>query len=467
MLSDKVKIQNIFILAANYVFYGWWDWRFLFLIIFISTIHFWGSQIISKISPELLSAKRKIIFMLILTADIVLLGIFKYFNFFTQSAIDFLSFIGIQGSFPVIKILLPVGISFYTFQAMSYTIDVYNTKIEAAKDAVSFYAYLSFFPLVLAGPIERAENLLTQFTMKRKFQYIEITQGLKQILWGLFKKLVVADRAAIYVDAVYNNPEQHSGISFIAATVFFAFQIYCDFSGYSDIAIGSARLLGLNLTSNFNLPYFSKSVVEFWRRWHISLSSWLRDYLFIPLNLQLRNLKFGSAAAAVMVTFLICGLWHGANWTFIVWGLLHGIFIISSTISAEIRNKIFNTILNKKIRFVRTLLQIAFTFTLITFSWIFFRADNLNEAFIIFKKIFSFSGQLYIPQDDDIVVPFYAVIGIVILVFAELKLEFLKNKYLFMNNKNIVIRYAAYAVLILLIMLAGVFDGGQFIYFQF
>lgn len=467
LLLDNLKLQNIFLLITNYVFYSWWDWRFLFLIVFISSVNYFASIRISNIDPDTPGRKRKFFLLFALITNLGLLGIFKYFNFFAQSAADLLNTIGFNADALTLHIILPIGISFYTFQTMSYTLDVYNTKIEATKDVVPFFAYASFFPLLLAGPIERAGNLLIQFFKKREFKYNAATDGMRQILWGLFKKLVVADRAAIYVDVVFNNVEQHSGITFIVATLFFAFQIYCDFSGYSDIAIGSARLLGFNLTTNFRTPYFSRDIIEFWRRWHISLSSWLRDYLFIPLNLQLRNFKNGGAIISVLTTFLICGLWHGANWTFIIWGLLHGLFIISSVATKRVREKISNKIFNKKYSFLKAIGQITFTFSLVTFSWIFFRSNLVSDAIKILGKIFSLSGSLYIPQDDDIIVPFYALIGILILLLVESRFEFFKDRYSLMTNKNIIIRYAAYSFLILLIVLMGVFDGGQFIYFQF
>ena len=305
LLYKNEKFQNIFLLIANYIFYGWWNWKFLTIIIFISTVNYFCGLQIGKIDPEKPGIKRKLFLILSLVSNLGLLGIFKYFNFFAQSFAELLNIVGFRSDPIILNIILPIGISFYTFQSLSYIIDIYRTKFEPTKDMVSFFAYASFFPVLLAGPIERAENLLTQFLKKREFNYDKVTDGIRQILWGLFKKIVIADRVAILVNQVYNHVDNYQGLPLILATYFFAFQIYCDFSGYTDIAIGSAKLLGFNLMPNFRTPYFSKNIAEFWRRWHISLSTWLRDYLFIPLNLQFRNLGRLGLAVSLLITFLI------------------------------------------------------------------------------------------------------------------------------------------------------------------
>ena len=478
LLRDNVKLQNIFLLAANYFFYGWWDWRFLTLIIFISALNYFTAIQIGKYDPVLEKQKRKLFLIYSLVINLGLLAVFKYFNFFAQSAADLVNTFGLRADALTLNIILPIGISFYTFQTMSYTLDVYGTKIKPTRDIISFFAYVSFFPLILAGPIERAGNLLTQFIKKREFNYDEATDGMRQILWGLFKKVVIADRAAIYVDAVFSNVEQHSGITFVVATLFFAFQIYCDFSGYSDIAIGSARLLGFRLMTNFNIPYFSKDIAEFWKRWHISLSTWLRDYLYLPiaysLTRKLTNKKYFAIRSdkliyflSTTVTFLICGFWHGANWTFVFWGFIHGSFLVLSLVTKKIRKNISNYFFSNRFFSIQKAWKLVITFIMISFSWIFFRSNSMSDAVTILKKIFTLSGSLYIPQDDDIIVPFYALIGIIILIAAEIKIEFYAGKFPLMHNKNIIIRYAAYSFIIIAIMLMGVFDGGQFIYFQF
>ena len=339
LLRDNVKLQNIFLLAANYFFYGWWDWRFLTLIIFISALNYFTAIQIGKYDPVLEKQKRKLFLIYSLVINLGLLAVFKYFNFFAQSAADLVNTFGLRADALTLNIILPIGISFYTFQTMSYTLDVYGTKIKPTRDIISFFAYVSFFPLILAGPIERAGNLLTQFIKKREFNYDEATDGMRQILWGLFKKVVIADNCAVLVNEIFNKYESQPASVLIMGAIYFAFQIYGDFSGYSDIAIGSAKLLGFKLMTNFKTPYFSRDMMEFWRRWHISLSTWFRDYLFLPTAYSLtrklsRKKYFGIRTdkivfiIAAMVTFLVCGFWHGANWTFIVWGGLIGIYFI-------------------------------------------------------------------------------------------------------------------------------------------
>ncbi len=464
LLRNNLRLQNIFLLAASYIFYSWWDWRFLTLIIFLSSVNYIVGILLGKYDPDTEERKRKFILLLVIFINLGLLGIFKYFNFFAESAVELFNAVGFKADKVTLNVILPIGISFYTFQTLGYTIDIYRTKYKPTKDIIAFFSFVSFFPLLLAGPIERGDTLLPQFFKKKEFEYNQAVNGMRQILWGLFKKLVVADRVAIYVDAVYNNIEHHSGITFIVATLFYAFQIYCDFSGYSDIAIGSARLLGFNLTTNFRNPYFSRNVAEFWRRWHISLSNWLRDYLFIPLNVQFRNLRIWGGIIAVLITFLLCGLWHGANWTFIIWGGIQGLYLAFNITISKFRNKQLSA---NNFTFVKDGGKILLTFILVSFSWIFFRANTVTDAFHIVNKIINISGPLFIPQGDDVVTPIYAIIAITILVVSEFKFEFFSGKYSFMNNSNIIIRYSAYLFLLFLIILTGVLGGSQFIYFQF
>ena len=323
VFNKKLKTQNILLLVSSYVFYGWWDWRFLFLILFSSFIDFVLGIKLSKSESKL---NRKLLLLTSVAVNIGFLGFFKYYNFFAESFANAFTFFGQSINPERLNIILPVGISFYTFQTLSYTIDVYKNKLKPTTNVISFFAFVSFFPQLVAGPIERATNLLPQFYKKRTFKYVAAVDGMRQILLGLFKKIVIADNCATLVNTIFDNPENFSGSTLFVGAVLFAFQIYGDFSGYSDIAIGTARLFGFNLMKNFALPYFSRDIAEFWRRWHISLSTWFRDYVYIPLggsrgslSLQIRN---------IFIIFIVSGFWHGANWTFIVWGALHALFYI-------------------------------------------------------------------------------------------------------------------------------------------
>jgi D-alanyl-lipoteichoic acid acyltransferase DltB (MBOAT superfamily) len=345
---------------------------------------------------------------------------------------------------------------------MSYTIEVYRGNQKAERHFGIYALYVMFYPQLVAGPIERPQNLLHQFYEKHEFDYDRVSQGLKEMLWGLFKKIVVADRLAMYVDSVYNNPTEHSGISAIVATVFFAFQIYCDFSGYSDIAIGAARVMGFKLMTNFNRPYFSRSISEFWKRWHISLSTWFRDYLYISLggNRVGKNRWYFN----LFIVFLISGLWHGANWTFVIWGGLNGLYLVFAILTESPRSKLARiTGLTSKPHFYR-FIQMATTFFLACFAWIFFRAANLDDALILISKMAHLQGPLYIGDPSTFL---YALAGISILIMVDFKREFYRGSLSFMNHPNRLVRYSVYTVLILLILSMGVLDGGQFIYFQF
>ncbi|MEW7278524.1 MBOAT family O-acyltransferase [Aquimarina sp. 2201CG1-2-11] len=377
---------------------------------------------------------------------------FKYYNFFITSWISALSSIGYQSDNSwLIKVILPVGISFYTFQTLSYSIDIYKKKIIPTSDFIAFATFVSFFPQLVAGPIERASNLIPQFLRPRKYNYSYISTGIKFIIWGFFLKLVVADRAAIYVNAVYNNIENHEGISFIVATILFAFQIYGDFAGYSLIAIGTAKLFGFDLITNFNRPYFSTSLREFWSRWHISLSTWFRDYVYIPLGGN--RVEKPRWFFNLFITFLISGLWHGANWTFIIWGAIHGIYLI------------IETLLFKKER--KGVLNVFITFCIVNFTWVFFRSNSVNDAFYIIYKVLTVPGNLYIGSGDDIAALLYALLAISILFTVELKREYFNSFYSFSKNKFGLIRMAWYATIVFIILYLGVFGESQFIYFQF
>ena len=319
----NLRAQNVLIVVASYVFYGWWDWRFLFLIAFSTLVDYLvGISLEREGSPQ----KRKGLLWISILVNLGFLGFFKYYNFFLDNFIASFSFFGMEIQANSLNIILPVGISFYTFQTLSYSIDVYRRKLPATKDFVAFSAFVSFFPQLVAGPIERASNLLPQFQKKRSFDYRLAVDGVRQILWGLFKKIVIADNCALYANEIFNNSAEYNGSTLFFGALFFAFQIYGDFSGYSDIAIGTSRLFGFNLMRNFAFPYFSRDIAEFWRRWHISLSTWFRDYLYIPLggskgskSNQIRN---------VFIIFIVSGFWHGANWTFIVWGALNALYFL-------------------------------------------------------------------------------------------------------------------------------------------
>jgi len=446
--NKNLRLQNVLIVASSYVFYGWWDWRFLSLIIFSTLVDY---TVGLKLRTEENQSKRKLLLWTSILVNLGFLGFFKYYNFFLNSFIDAFLIFGTEIRANSLNIILPVGISFYTFQTLSYSIDVYKRKLEPTKDIIAFAAFVSFFPQLVAGPIERAKNLLPQFYVKRAFVYQLFSEGVKLIIVGFFMKLVVADRAAIYVDAVYNNVYNHAGLSFIAATVLFAFQIYGDFAGYSLIAIGTARLFGFKLMTNFNRPYFATSIGDFWKRWHISLSTWFRDYLYIPLGGN--RVNYPRWLFNIFVTFLVSGLWHGANWTFVIWGALNGIYLIIEAIFLK----------NTK----KTIVHVFTTFVLICFSWIFFRANNVTEAFYIVQTILSNPGKLFIPGGPDVVVPVYAAIAITILFLTEVKKEYFNHLFTLGENKHAIVRWVFYGSIIFTILYMGVFNSSQFIYFQF
>ncbi len=446
--NKSLELPNALIVAASYVFYGWWDWRFLSLILFSSLVDYFVGLGLLKEENQ---TKRKFILWVSISINLGFLGFFKYYNFFLESFLTAFSFLGTEINFNSLNIILPVGISFYTFQTLSYSIDVYKRKLKPTKDIIAFLAFVSFFPQLVAGPIERAENLLPQFYVKHRFTYKLFSDGVKLMIVGFFMKLVVADRAAIYVSAVYNNVDNHAGLTFIAATVLFAFQIYGDFAGYSLIAIGTARLFGFDLMRNFNRPYFATSIGDFWKRWHISLSTWFRDYLYIPLGGN--RVAYSRWLFNIFITFLISGLWHGANWTFIIWGALNGLYLIIEAVFIKS---------NKK-----NIVNVIITFVLICFSWIFFRANNVSDAFYIIKSIVSNPGKLYIPSGADVVTPVFAAIAISILIIAEIKKEYFNKLFSLGQNKYAIVRWGFYSVIIFTILYMGVFDSSQFIYFQF
>lgn len=447
------KFRTLYLLFSSYYFYM--NWKPLYaLLIATSTIVTFGCGYLISLSSS--NSRKKTLLIVSLIINLGLLFYFKYFNFIGSSITELLEFLNLDMTIPNFDILLPVGISFYTFQAVGYSIDVFSGKIKNEQNFLKYALFVSFFPQLVAGPIERAKNLLPQFYKAQTFDYDRVISGLKLILWGYFMKIVIADRLSIYVDSVYNNVGAHNGTTFLVATVFFSFQIYCDFAGYSNIAIGSAKVLGFKLMDNFKRPYLAISITDFWKRWHISLSTWFKDYLYIPLGGN-RVSKFRNYIN-LFITFLISGLWHGSNWTFIFWGALHGLYLI-------IEKMIFS---NKTTRNQNSIISLfsktIFTYLLICFAWIFFRANNLSESFIVVSSIMTKQGSLYTNNIDSII---FGVLGILLLIVLEFFEEKKSVNLFFLNENNKIIRWAIYVLFIFTILLFGVFDGGQFIYFQF
>lgn len=386
VFNGSLKYQNLLIVVVSYIFYGWWDYRFLSLILFSTIVDYTVGW---KLLKEKDLIKRKILLWISITVNLGFLGVFKYYNFFIENLSSAFSFFGTEISISTLHIVLPVGISFYTFQTLSYTIDVYKGKLSPTKDFIAFSAFVSFFPQLVAGPIERATNLLPQFYTMRKFEYDKAEDGMRQILWGLFKKIVIADHCAEIANLIFNNYDQYSGSTLLIGAIFFSFQIYCDFSGYSDIAIGTARLFGFNLMQNFAFPYFSRDIAEFWRRWHISLSAWFRDYLYIPFGgSRVNTLK---KIRNIFLIFIVSGFWHGANWTFIIWGTLNAIYFLPLLFTKKNRNNIEVVAKGKKIPNWTELRSILITFSLTLIAWIFFRSESVSHAFAFINNIFSYS----------------------------------------------------------------------------
>ncbi|MBC8035160.1 MAG: MBOAT family protein [Chitinophagaceae bacterium] len=403
--------------------------------------------------------RRKAFLVCSLIANIGVLAVFKYFNFINENLTSLMQSVGLVNQVPYLSILLPIGLSFHTFQAMSYTIEVYRGHQKAERHFGIYSLYVMFFPQLVAGPIERPQNILHQFYEKHAFDYHNIVEGARLILWGFFMKVVVADRLAIYVNVLFDYPDLHNGTSLMVAAIFFTFQIYCDFAGYSKIAVGSARILGFDLMNNFERPFFSKSPSEFWKRWHISLSTWFRDYLYIPLGGN--KVPLARNCVNLAFTFTISGLWHGASWNFIIWGFLNGLYIVVDRLVNPLTKKWRNAAsYGLLFRIGGRLL----TFWLISLAFVFFRAKSLDYALIIITKIFTSVGELYIPSPAQLI---FSLLAITILMLSEFQAEFMQSKYAFFRSSNMLVRNIAYIVVIFLIMLIGVFDGGQFIYFQF
>ena len=457
-----LQAQNLLLLIASYVFYGWWDWRFLSLIAFSTLVDFAvGIQIAKANAREIpieaddsvrsRTAKRWLGVSLVV--NLGLLGYFKYANFFIENWIDAWSAVGVHMDPWTLKVILPVGISFYTFQTLSYSIDIYRRKLLPTTNLIEFAAFVSFFPQLVAGPIERASALLPQIASRRNFDYQEGVSGLRLILWGMFKKVVVADTCAIYVNDVFANYTEYSGPTLMMGAVFFAFQIYGDFSGYSDIAIGTARLFGIKLMTNFKTPYFSRDIAEFWRRWHISLSTWFRDYLYIPLG----GSRVGKwrAIRNTFVIFLVSGFWHGANWTFIIWGLIHALLFLPLLLSGRNRRNVGDI---QGLPTVRELGGMFTTFAAVTVAWVFFRADSVGDAFAYIGN-FGSDGLARFGK-KGLVLP----IAVILLDWVA-KPNALQGPF---SSSNSIKQSFIFAIMTFLITICGIsYWNQQFIYFQF
>lgn len=449
--------KTYLILIASYFFYAWWDWRFLSLIIFSTIVdYFLGKKIYGS---ESIKEKKQFLF-LSLISNLGLLFIFKYFNFFIGSFTEIASYIGFSTSYNTLNIILPVGISFYTFQTMSYTIDIYKNKLRPENNFAVFASYVAFFPQLMAGPIVRAIDLIPQFNRDNKLTFNHFKIGVFLIVLGYFKKLVVADSIAPLVDEAFANPANYNALNLSIIVVFYSFQIYCDFSGYSDIAIGVAKLLGFEFPKNFNLPYFSKNLSEFWRRWHISLSSWLRDYLYISLGGNRNGIIFTQRN--LMLTMLLGGLWHGANWTFVIWGFLHGSYLIVQRIIQPV-SRFLSSILPKLLFSVTS---IFITFLLVNIAWVFFRSQSVSQAFEILHKIFSFNDVSIAALKPKFQILKIIVI-LVILVSGELVYYLFEKRIKQWVSKYQYLPFGVCIVLLWLILFFGTFSSNNFIYFQF
>jgi alginate O-acetyltransferase complex protein AlgI len=459
VFRKNLKAQNILLLVASYFFYASWDYRFLFLLMF-STMLDYVTGI--KMGEAETAKSRKFWFWLSIVVNLGFLGVFKYYNFFVASFADLLSNIGLTPNVWTLQVILPVGISFYTFHGLSYVIDIYYERIRPEKNFIGYSVFVCYFPLLVAGPIERATHLLPQIKVPRRFNSDEAIKGVEQILWGFFKKVVIADTVAGFVTMVYDDPASYSSNALILASIGFSFQIYCDFSGYSDIAIGTSKLLGIDLLRNFNFPYLSRNIAEFWRRWHISLSSWFRDYLYLPLGgskigpfISLRN---------IFIVFLVSGIWHGANWTFVIWGAVHACLFIPSFLMRTNNEKQRDDLITYQQRlphFVEVI-QVVITFCLVTVAWVFFRAQSVSEAFLILRGIFSnVQGKELTFQNTQLMA--------YLLAFTAF---FLVSAYFLYRQNSLVkqrkrIMFSTSLVLLVLITLLGEFSQHSFIYFQF
>ena len=448
----RKTLQNGLIVAASLVFYGLWDWRFLGLLLITALSTFFAGMWMNQTDDE---KKRKWINIGAIVLNIGILFFFKYFNFFVQSFADAFSLFGAEMNVHTLKILLPVGISFYTFSALSYSIDVYQRKVEPTRDLLAYLAYVTFFPSILSGPISRAQKQLPQYFKKRVFDYDNAVSACKLMLWGGVLKLCLADRLGIYVDTIYANIAQHNGTTLFLTSILYTIQIYADFAGYSLMAIGSGRLLGIELQNNFIRPYFAKTVTDFWRRWHISLTTWFRDYIYFPLGGN--RCSKARWMLNTMIVFTVSGLWHGAAYTFIIWGAMHGACMVIERLVYGDKIKHISDKFS-----ITNLLRLMLTFTIVNFAWVFFRVSDLGDVMTIFSKIFTEPGMPFL-DTNTLMMAFFAMA----LVCAY---DFIEEKQLnihLLSSKNIVVRYLTAVLLIVYILAFGVLNGGSFIYFQF
>jgi D-alanyl-lipoteichoic acid acyltransferase DltB (MBOAT superfamily) len=462
--NKNLQLQNLLLLVSSYFFYACWDWRFLFLLVFSTFLDYYtGLQIAAGQTKR----RKQFWFWLSICVNLGFLGFFKYYNFFAESFADAVAQLGFTFSPWTLKVILPVGISFYTFHGLSYVIDIYKERIKPEKDFITYSVFVSFFPLLVAGPIERATHLLPQIKTARTFNTQQAIDGLRQILWGLFKKIVIADQCAVFANMIFNNTEYYSGSELVLGAVFFAFQIYGDFSGYSDIALGTARLFGIDLLRNFAYPYFSRDIAEFWRRWHISLSSWFRDYLYIPLG----GSKVSTAVKIrnTLIIFIVSGFWHGANWTFIIWGLLNAIYIIPSIVFKTNRNNLDIVAQERTFPTFKELLSILLTFSLTCFAWIFFRAENMSSALAYISKIFSAS--FFSIPSIKLLVPAINPLNLLLLLVAFIIIEWAgrREQYALAKLEIKMPRLFRWSIYYVIIVAMYYFTGNsqQFIYFQF
>lgn len=459
--NKSLTAQNILLLLSSYFFYACWDWRFLFLLIFSTLLDYYTGIKMSEAKNQRL---KKSWFWLSISVNLGFLGVFKYYNFFAESFAEAIGNFGIHAEIWTLQVILPVGISFYTFHGLSYVIDIYKNRIKAERNFIDYSVFVSFFPLLVAGPIERATHLLPQIQKKRTFDYENAVNGLKQILWGLFKKIVIADQCAQYANIIFNNSGDYSGSTLLLGALFFTFQIYGDFSGYSDIAIGTAKLFGIDLLRNFAFPYFSRDIAEFWRRWHISLSTWFRDYLYIPLGgskggtwMKIRN---------TFIIFLVSGFWHGANWTFIIWGLLNALYIMPSIIFNTHRDHLDIVAKGKYFPSVKELIQIVLTFSLTVFAWIFFRAKDLHHAISYIQNIFT---EALFKTPDFSGIGFSKKLFVILFLFLLIEWLGREEQFALSRINPKIPRAVRWGFYYLIVFAIFYFSGTeqQFIYFQF
>jgi len=456
VFKNQLKQQNILVLISSYVFYGWWDYRFLSLILFSTLLDYLVGHFLGKtIQPK----KRKLLLWVSLLFNLGLLGFFKYYNFFIESWVSSWESVGVEMHVSTLQIILPVGISFYTFQTLSYTIDVYKNKIKPTDSFIEFASFVAFFPQLVAGPIERASHLLPQFSRNRVFDYEKAVSGVQLFIWGFFKKVVIADTCAIYVNEIFGKYEQMNSLTLIVGVFLFAFQIYGDFSGYSDMAIGISRLFGFDLMNNFKYPYFAKNIAEFWRRWHISLTTWFRDYIYFPLGgshgskiNQIRN---------IFIVFLISGVWHGANWTFVFWGLINALFFIPIIILTSDSKKSIETIVKSHQTKVKMFFSMILTFSITCIGWIFFRSVTITDAFGYLQRIVDFDSF----SVQYLSIERYSLEPLILIIFF-IAIEWINQAYEHPFIGKFV--WLKTWIVILFILLFGVYSNAlDFIYFQF